>query len=49
MGHWGFVFLAYGSVWFVLLLYLYILTRRLRKAEAELALHRSSEDNKKDG
>lgn len=49
MEPWGFVFLAYGIVWIVLLLYLFILKRRLRKAEAELALHRSSEDNKKDG
>lgn len=36
MGPWGFVFLAYGVVWCVLILYLSILKLRLRKAEKEL-------------
>ncbi len=42
MGHWGFVFLAYGIVWSAILLYLFLLKRRLQKAEAEQALFRSS-------
>ncbi len=41
MGPWGFVFLAYGIVWVSLLLYLSVLWRRLRKAEAELSGLRS--------
>ena len=41
MGPWGFVFLAYGVVWFALILYLIVLKRRLRRAEAELVGHRS--------
>ncbi|MEE8075732.1 MAG: CcmD family protein [Candidatus Binatia bacterium] len=48
MGHWEFVFLAYGIVWSAVLLYLVLLKRRLRKAEAERALYRRpgpSEDN----
>jgi CcmD family protein len=36
MGGWGYVFLAYGIVWGVLLFYLYSLKRRYRQAEAEL-------------
>jgi len=37
MGPWGFVFLAYGVVWGALLLYLALLKRRRRKAEADLS------------
>ncbi len=36
MGPWGYVFLAYGIVWCALLLYIFRLKRRLRKAEKEL-------------
>lgn len=43
MGPWGFVFLAYGIVWFAILLYLFILKRRLLKAEEELSRHRQME------
>ncbi len=38
MGHWGFVFLAYGIVWSAIVLYLVILKRRLGRAERELSL-----------
>jgi CcmD family protein len=41
MGPWGFVLLAYGIVWTALLLYLFILKRRLRKVEGELYRLRS--------
>ncbi len=34
MGHWGFVFLAYGIVWCSILLYTVLLTRRIRRAVA---------------
>ena len=37
MKGWGFVFLAYGIVWFAVLAYLASLKRRLRKADDELA------------
>ena len=37
MKGWGFVFLAYGIVWFALLVYFASLKRRLRKADDELA------------
>lgn len=43
MGAWGFVFLAYGIVWGAILVYLYSLKRRYRRAEAELNQLRSSE------
>ncbi|MFQ5682024.1 MAG: CcmD family protein [Candidatus Binatia bacterium] len=43
MEAWGFVFLAYGIVWCALLLYLFMLKRRLRKAEEELFRSRPSE------
>lgn len=45
MGLWGFVFLAYGIVWGTILLYLYLLKQRLRRAENELSRLRSSEEN----
>jgi len=48
MNAWGYVFLAYGIVWFVLLLYLVLLNRRVRKVEAELSSLPSSEDLSKD-
>ena len=42
MSAWGFVFLAYGFVWFALLIYLGNLKRRFRKVERELSSLRSS-------
>lgn len=45
MGAWGFVWLAYGIVWLVLLAYVFILRHRLRRVEAELAELRLSENN----
>jgi len=44
---WGFVFLAYGIVWFALLIYLGNLKRRFRKVERELSSLRSSGGLKK--
>lgn len=38
MNAWGYVFLAYGIVWFVLLLYFFLLKRRVRKVGAELSV-----------
>jgi CcmD family protein len=38
MGHWSYVFLAYGIVWAVILIYLATLRSRLKKVETELAL-----------
>ena len=37
MNAWGYVFLAYGIVWGALLIYLFSLKRRFRRAETELA------------
>ncbi|MCY4486094.1 MAG: hypothetical protein OXF11_03130 [Deltaproteobacteria bacterium] len=34
MGQWGFVFLAYGTVWGAVLLYVVLLKRRIRKTAA---------------
>jgi CcmD family protein len=48
MGHWGFVFLAYGIVWSAILLYLTFLNCRLNRANGERALLEGlnrSEDN----
>ena len=42
MSAWGFVFLAYGIVWFALLVYLFAVKRRFRKVEKELSSLRSS-------
>jgi len=39
MGQWGFVFLAYGIVWGAILLYVVLLKRRIRAAEAMEARH----------
>ena len=47
MNAWGFVFLAYGIVWFALLIYLGNLKRRFRKVERELSSLRSSGGLKK--
>lgn len=47
MSAWGFVFLAYGIVWFALLVYLGNLKRRFRKVERELSSLRSSGGLKK--
>ena len=47
MSAWGFVFLAYGIVWFALLIYLGNLKRRFRKVERELSSLRSSGGFKK--
>jgi CcmD family protein len=38
MGHWGYVFLAYGIVWAAILIYLATLRSRLKKVETELRL-----------
>jgi CcmD family protein len=38
MGHWGFVFLAYGLVWLAILGYVAMIKIRLKKLEAELRL-----------
>ncbi|NIO08970.1 MAG: CcmD family protein [Deltaproteobacteria bacterium] len=40
MGHWGFVFLAYGIVWTAIVLYLVILKLRLAGVEREVQLFR---------
>jgi len=34
MGHWGFVFLAYGIVWCSIAAYTLLLKRRIRRAAA---------------
>lgn len=47
MGAWGYVFLAYGIVWGALLVYLFSLKRRFRRAETELAQLSSPENLKK--
>lgn len=47
MGAWGFVALAYGIVWGVILLYWVCLKRRYRSAEMELQQLRSTHDVKK--
>ena len=47
MSAWGFVFLAYGIVSGVLVLYLLLLKRRVHKAEMELAQLRSMEVTEK--
>ena len=44
MNSWGFVFLAYGIVSTALLLYLFLLKRRLSKARNELARLRATEE-----
>jgi len=44
MGAWGFVSLAYGIVWGVILIYLIVLKRRYASAAEELAALRSAED-----
>ena len=41
MGHWGFVFLAYGIVWCSILVYTVLLKRRIQRAVA--ARHETSE------
>ena len=43
MGAWGYVSLAYGIVWGVILMYWFLLKRRYNTAEAELNGLRSSE------
>ncbi|HEY1234116.1 MAG TPA: CcmD family protein [Candidatus Binatia bacterium] len=37
MGHWGFVALAYGIVWSVIVVYFFFLKRRYRKTQTELS------------
>jgi len=44
MGPWGFVFLAYGIVWAVVLVYLLFLKHRLSQVATELERQRTSED-----
>jgi CcmD family protein len=48
MSPWGFVFLAYGIVSTALLVYLYLLKRRLGKARSELAKLQSLEESEQD-
>ena len=36
MGAWGYVFLAYGTVWGAIVIYFILLKRRYRSAESEL-------------
>jgi hypothetical protein len=43
MGPWGYISLAYGIVWGVIVVYWVILKRRYRSAETELNRLRSSE------
>ena len=43
MGPWGYVSLAYGIVWGVIVVYWFLLKRRYRAAETELNRLRSSE------
>lgn len=43
MGPWGYVSLAYGIVWGVIVVYWFVLKRRYRAAEIELSRLRSSE------
>ena len=45
MGSWGFVFLAYGIVWGVIMIYLFALKRRHRCAEEELMQLRATEES----
>lgn len=47
MDSWGYVFLAYGIVWGALLLYLFSLKRRFRRAEVEVAELSSAEELQK--
>jgi len=47
MDSWGYVFLAYGVVWGALLLYLFALKRRFRRAEIEVAALSSPEEHQK--
>ena len=46
MGQWGFVLLAYGVVWVVLVLYIAMLRYRLRKVEMAITLYRSRSGSK---
>lgn len=48
MAAWGFVSLAYGIVWGVILLYWWFLKRRYRQAETELNRLRSPEAKQSD-
>jgi CcmD family protein len=47
MSPWSFVFLAYGIVSAALVLYLYLLKRRLAKAHTELAKLQAFEESEK--
>ena len=47
MSSWGYVFLAYGIVWSTLLLYLFSLKRRFRRAQREVARLSFAEEPKK--
>jgi len=44
MGPWGYVSLAYGIVWGVIVVYWFVLKRSYRAAETELNRLRSSEE-----
>jgi CcmD family protein len=49
MGPWGYVFLAYGIVWGVIVVYFILLKGRYRRAENELSRLRAGEDARIDG
>ena len=41
MGHWGFVFLAYGIVWCSIVIYTVLLKRRIQRAAAAMQTPRA--------
>jgi len=49
MGAWGFVGLAYGIVWGVILIYWFCLKRRYKETETELARLKATEERPNDG
>ena len=48
MGPWGFVSLAYGIVWGVIVVYLFSLKRRYQSAQADLHMLGSTEGMERD-
>ena len=48
MGPWGFVALAYGIVWGLIVVYLLSLKRRHKDAQADLAALESAGETKRD-
>ena len=47
MGHWGFVFLAYGIVWCSIAVYTLLLKRRIRRAAAAAETPRSQDQGER--